>query len=123
MYYRNKTDIVTDQGVEVDAGSLWILDEKTFIVTLVDDDQYLTAKHTVEVFDYAVKKYFIKLDHLPDIMKFGMSIKQDLLSWNAHWSNKEREFLDFEFQSLLDFQKIKELLLKSELKVNTLRQL
>ncbi|MFC4688664.1 hypothetical protein ACFO4P_17110 [Epilithonimonas pallida] len=123
MYYRNKTDITADQGVEIDAGSLWILDEETFILTLVDEDQHITVKHSVEVFEFALKKYFIKLDHLPDIMKFGMIIKQDLTSWNASWSNKDRQFLDFEFHSFLDFEKIKELLVKAELKVNTLRQL
>ena len=38
MYYRNITDIITDQNVEIEAGSLWKLDEDTFIMTLVDDD-------------------------------------------------------------------------------------
>ena len=48
MYYRNKIDIVTDQGVEVDAGSLWIRDEDQMI--LDDDDQHITADYNPEEF-------------------------------------------------------------------------
>ena len=37
--YRNVKDVVSIEGVQVDAGSLWILSE---VLTLIDDDQYVT---------------------------------------------------------------------------------
>ncbi len=42
--YRNKVDITSDQGIPVDAGSLWfkVNDE----MVLDDQDQHLTAPYT-----------------------------------------------------------------------------
>ena len=55
MYYRNITDIIADQNVEIEAGSLWKLDEETFILTLVDDDQYITVDYVAEAFQYVAE--------------------------------------------------------------------
>ncbi len=49
-YYRNITDVISIEGIEVDAGSLWILSpaksalnpEKQLLV-LDDEDQYVCA--------------------------------------------------------------------------------
>jgi|TARA_Y100000589_G_C27083425_1_gene600662 hypothetical protein len=38
--YRNKTDLTSIEGIEVDAGSLWKLEND--ILVLVDEDQYVT---------------------------------------------------------------------------------
>lgn len=48
MQYRNKIDITSDQGVEIEAGSLWIRDEDQMI--LDDDDQHITADYNPEEF-------------------------------------------------------------------------
>tara|TARA_Y100000034_G_C6781109_1_gene349151 strand:+ start:643 stop:795 length:153 start_codon:yes stop_codon:yes gene_type:complete len=42
--YRNKTDIDSIEGIQVDAGSLWQL--KDCFMVLVDDDQYVTHAYT-----------------------------------------------------------------------------
>jgi len=39
-YYRNYNDIVSLQGISVDAGSLWT--RKGQLMILVDQDQYIT---------------------------------------------------------------------------------
>lgn len=43
-YYRNKTMVVSDQGVEIDPGSLWVFNQQTNLMVLVDDDEYHTSK-------------------------------------------------------------------------------
>ncbi|HET8838846.1 MAG TPA: hypothetical protein VFM82_07625 [Flavobacteriaceae bacterium] len=48
LFYRNKADIRSDQGVEVDAGALWELDGIKCV--LVDDDDYLTAHYSPDLF-------------------------------------------------------------------------
>ena len=55
MYYRNITDIISDQNIEIEAGSLWKLDEETFVMTLVDDDQYITVDYVAEAFQYVAE--------------------------------------------------------------------
>lgn len=42
--YRNAIAIKSDQGVEIDKGSLWNFDEKLNLMILVDDDEYHTSK-------------------------------------------------------------------------------
>jgi len=49
--YRNSIDVVSNQGVPVDAGSLWEL--KGNLLVLVDDDQYVTHELTVEFVEYS----------------------------------------------------------------------
>ena len=39
MEYRNEEDLVSIEGIEVEAGSLWELQSDNLLV-LVDDDQY-----------------------------------------------------------------------------------
>lgn len=40
MYYRNKINIVSYEGIEVEVESLW--KRKGELMVLVDDDQYVT---------------------------------------------------------------------------------
>ena len=44
--YRNSVDVISIEGIEVDAGSLWELKEG--LLVLVDDDQYATHELTIE---------------------------------------------------------------------------
>tara|TARA_R110002111_G_scaffold203827_1_gene268662 strand:- start:1883 stop:2068 length:186 start_codon:yes stop_codon:yes gene_type:complete len=44
LEYRNKVDLVSSEGISVDAGSLWVF--KNDLLVLVDDDQYATHKLT-----------------------------------------------------------------------------
>ncbi|WP_417237183.1 MULTISPECIES: hypothetical protein [Flavobacteriaceae] len=46
IYYRNSIDVISKEGIEVEAQSLWQL--KNQILVLVDDDQYATHDLTVE---------------------------------------------------------------------------
>lgn len=43
-HFRNTIDVVSDQGIEVDAQSLWLKKDNTMI--LVDDDQYVTLPYS-----------------------------------------------------------------------------
>ena len=43
MYYRNLEDLVSLEGIEVEAGSLWKLERNGKRLVLVDDDQYCSA--------------------------------------------------------------------------------
>lgn len=40
QYYRNKTDITSIEGIHVDRGALWVLEND--ILVLEDEDQYVT---------------------------------------------------------------------------------
>ena len=44
--YRNSIDVISIEGIAVDAGSLWRLKNK--LLVLVDEDQYVTHALTVE---------------------------------------------------------------------------
>lgn len=44
MYYRNTIDVISIEGIEVEAQSLWV--KKNNLLELVDDDQYVTHKLT-----------------------------------------------------------------------------
>lgn len=46
MYYRNTIDVISIEGIEIEAHSLWKLEKKHLV--LVDDDQYATHVLTVE---------------------------------------------------------------------------
>ena len=41
-FYRNKQDLESREGIEVEAGSLWRLNPETNDLVLVDEDQYAT---------------------------------------------------------------------------------
>ena len=43
MYYRNLEDLISLEGIEVEAGSLWKLERNGKRLVLVDDDQYCSA--------------------------------------------------------------------------------
>lgn len=43
-YYRNIVSIISDQGVEIDEGSLWKFDANLNLLVLVDDDEFHTSK-------------------------------------------------------------------------------
>lgn len=122
MYYRNITVIIADQNVEIEAGSLWKLDEDTFILTLVDDDQHITAKHTVEVFKYALKEYNIQLYKSLDLQIIQMTFGDDLVFWSLT-GNKEQDFMRFGFKTLLKFNKVEALLKSAGVSRDTLTAL
>lgn len=44
MYYRNKINIVSYEGIEVEVESLW--KRKGELMVLVDDDQYVTYPYS-----------------------------------------------------------------------------
>ncbi len=52
-FYRNKADLVSLEGVEVEAGSLWRLNPKLNLLELVDDDQYVTKNIGSDLFERA----------------------------------------------------------------------
>lgn len=49
-FYRNKTDLVSLEGIEVEAGSLWKFNPKLNLLELVDDDQYVSCALDESVF-------------------------------------------------------------------------
>lgn len=46
-YFRNKIQLTSKEGIEVDRGSLWIQKDKKELI-LVDDDQYATTELSTE---------------------------------------------------------------------------
>jgi hypothetical protein len=42
VFYRNTVDLVSNEGIEVEETSLWVLN-KDSVLELVDEDQYVTA--------------------------------------------------------------------------------
>lgn len=40
--YRNHSDIISVEGISVDAGSLWAYNQETDMLILVDEDQHAT---------------------------------------------------------------------------------
>jgi hypothetical protein len=48
-FYRNKTDLISFEGIHVDADSLW--ERKGELMILVDEDQHVTTFYNKEVFD------------------------------------------------------------------------
>lgn len=52
MYYRNRNQLTSYEGAEVDADSLWI--RKGELMVLVDDDAYITAPYAEGLF-YSTK--------------------------------------------------------------------
>ena len=51
MYYRNEIDLISHEGVEVDAGSLWL--KKGELMILVDEDEYVTTAYDENIFNPA----------------------------------------------------------------------
>ena len=51
MYYRNKIALISYEGIEVEAASLW--KRKGELMVLVDEDQYVTFPYSESTF-YAV---------------------------------------------------------------------
>jgi hypothetical protein len=50
LYYRNKNDLESREGIEVEAGSLWKLNPETSELVLVDEDQHITAIFDTSIF-------------------------------------------------------------------------
>lgn len=48
--YRNTLPVTTLQGVLIDEGALWKKEKNTSILVLIDDDEYLTADFSTEIF-------------------------------------------------------------------------
>jgi hypothetical protein len=53
-FYRNNADMVSIEGIPVDAGSLWQYDDNVKLLVLDDDDQYATATLNLESFEKAL---------------------------------------------------------------------
>lgn len=51
IYLRNKFNIISLEGIEVDEGALWEFDPELNRLILVDEDQYLTAKPDPDLFE------------------------------------------------------------------------
>ena len=49
--YRNKIDVLSNEKIEVDAGSLWMLRKQTLI--LIDEDREVTHKLDLDIFEIA----------------------------------------------------------------------
>lgn len=49
--YRNRVEVVSNENITVDPGCLWKLNNK--ILTLVDDDQYVTHQLDLNIFEIA----------------------------------------------------------------------
>ncbi|HLV52165.1 MAG TPA: hypothetical protein VKY44_09450 [Flavobacterium sp.] len=47
--YRNKTDVISNERIRVEAGSLWKLRQQTLM--LIDDDRQLTHKLNLDIFE------------------------------------------------------------------------
>ena len=120
MYYRNITDIISDQNIEIEAGSLWKLDVETFILTLVDDDQHITAKHAVEVFKFAIYKYKLEISHSMDLSKILMAFGEELISWQLN-GDENSDVMRFQFGTLSRFGKVEELIRASGVSRDTLQ--
>lgn len=50
VYYRNKVNVTSTEGIFVDAFSLW--ERKGQLMVLVDDDQYATLPYSAEFFNF-----------------------------------------------------------------------
>lgn len=44
LYYRNRRDVISLEGIEVDAGSLWKWQSDRNLLVLQDEDQDITAQ-------------------------------------------------------------------------------
>ncbi len=51
MLYRNKVNVISIQGIEIDEGALWTFDKQLNLFILKDDDEYITHKPNAELFD------------------------------------------------------------------------
>lgn len=49
--YQNRIDVVSNEQITVDAGSLWKLNQK--VLTLIDDDQNVTHSLNLDIFEIA----------------------------------------------------------------------
>lgn len=56
LYFRNLIDLTSDQGVQIEAGSLWEMQKnETVILTLVNEDLFATC-------DY-INEFFVLISH------------------------------------------------------------
>jgi hypothetical protein len=51
MYYRNINDLISTEGIEVEAGSLWKLNPETNDLILEDQDQYASYPLDEKLFE------------------------------------------------------------------------
>lgn len=125
MYYRNITDIITDQNVEIEAGSLWVytwsVEESDRKMILVDDDQYITVDYVAEAFRYVAKEYGMKLYNSIDFQKIKMTFGNDLGSWSLTGSNQQ-DFMQLWFKTLITIDEVKEKLKAAGISSETLEE-
>lgn len=46
--FRNVLSITSNEGIEIDAGALWLLNQDTGMLVLVDEDEYITSPITAD---------------------------------------------------------------------------
>lgn len=54
MHYRNNADLLSSEGLEIEATSLWLLQEDHETLVLVDDDMYASHPLDLTKFEKAV---------------------------------------------------------------------
>lgn len=125
MYYRNITDIIADQNVEIEAGSLWVytwsVEESDRKMILVDDDQYITVDYVAEAFQCVAKEYGMKLYNSIDFQKIKMTFGNDLGSWSLTGSNQQ-DFMQLGFKTLITIDEVKEKLKAAGISSETLEE-
>ena len=52
--YRNKTNVISIQGIEIDEGALWNFDKQLNLFILVDEDEYITHKPNADLFEISI---------------------------------------------------------------------
>lgn len=51
MQYRNKVNVISIQGIEIDEGALWKFDKQLNLFILLDEDEYITHKPNADLFE------------------------------------------------------------------------
>ena len=125
MYYRNITDIISDQNIEIEAGSLWVytwsIEESDRKMILEDDDQHITVEYVAEAFQYVAKEYGMKLYSSIDFQKLKMTFGNDLGRWILTGSNQQ-DYMQLGFKTLITIDEVKEKLKASGVSSETLEE-
>lgn len=109
MQYRNNIDILSHEGIEVEAGSLWAKDNETMI--LIDQDQYVSYPYKEEFFtqiETIYHQYNIVIYNLTDVVQMLEQLKEYIASWSVVSNNTTD--MKFYFRSTADLDLLYELL-------------
>ncbi|MDV4025244.1 hypothetical protein CMT52_12975 [Elizabethkingia anophelis] len=109
MQYRNKIDILSHEGIEVEAGSLWAKDNETMV--LEDRDQYASFPYKEEIFTHietVCHQYNIVIYNITDVVQMLEQLKEHIASWSVVSNNTID--MKFYFRSSADLDLLYELL-------------